>query len=154
MLVSSWLDEATEIWFMILLLSQDNSHWHPLTCLVLRVKKNAQDIRLNECISHMGYAGVQFVLCPSWRRYLKETDLFKKVITVDFGIDLEALSHWMCNIWWQYGTLFPLVKLQGPQVLQQVVILQIAGCIGEANPEALWGWTCKCLSQKLNLQIC
>jgi hypothetical protein len=54
---------------------------------------NAQDIRLNECISHMGYARVQFVLCPSWRQYLKETDLFKKVITVDFGIDLQALSH-------------------------------------------------------------
>lgn len=33
----------------------------------------------------------------------------------------------------------------GPQVLQQVVILQIAGCIGEAYPEALSGWTCKCL---------
>jgi hypothetical protein len=42
----------------------------------------------------------------------------------------------------------------GPQVLQQVVILQIAGCIGEANPEALSGWICKRLSQKLNLQIC
>jgi hypothetical protein len=148
------MDEATEIWFMILLLSQDNSHWHPLTCLVLRVEKNAQDIRLNECISHMGYARVQFVPCPSWRQHLKETVLFKKVITVGFGIDLQALSDWRCNIWWQYGTLFPLVRLLGPQVLQQVVILQIAGCIGEANPEALSGRTCKCLSQKLNLQIC